>query len=93
MIDYQQDKMLPRSVLSTYELRCLPYAISSYLHHCSGVPANGCGDGANSACAMCVNAVRLVIQAAEPKIIEEVISRAATSVGLNRVDLQPEAYG
>jgi hypothetical protein len=85
------DHKLPKSILSDYELNCLPYAISSYLHHCSGIPA--CDAHHGGLCAMCGNAVRLVVQAAEPKIIDATITRMARAVGRSRIDIDPPYRG
>jgi hypothetical protein len=38
---------------------------------------------------MCGNAVRLVVQVAEPKIVDAVLQKAATAVGRRHVDLHP----
>jgi hypothetical protein len=86
------DHKLPKSILSDYELNCLPYAISSYLHHCTGTPSCQAESHA-PLCAMCGNAVRLVVQAAEPKIIDAVLHRAAHAVGRDRMDLYPLRRG
>lgn len=77
-------KLFERSVLSEYDQRCLPYAISQHLHNVTGVPH--CGGGANI-CMMCGAAVRLVLQAAEPKIIDALIIKMARSVGRGTIDL------
>jgi hypothetical protein len=82
------DHKLPTSILSDYELNCLPYTIRPYLHHCVGTPM--CKD--HDLCAMCGNAVRLVVQAAVPKIIDAVLERAAKAVGCN-IDLHPQWRG
>jgi len=76
------------SLLSDYDQRCLPYAISSYLHNITGIPH--CNGGANI-CMMCGGAVRLVLQAAEPKIIDAVITKMARSLGRSNIDLHPRA--
>lgn len=78
------------SVLSDYDQRCLPYAISQYLHHVTGIPH--CNGGA-TICAMCGGAVRLVLQAAEPKIIDAIIQKQAWSVGRRNIDLHPISRG
>lgn len=79
------DHTLPTSILSDYELRCLPYAISSALHYCT--QTRQCPN--NDLCAMCGNAVRLVVRAAEPKIIDAVLRKAASAVGRHNIDLDP----
>lgn len=84
----QWDGSMPRSILSDYDLRCLPYSISNYLHHCTGIPQRDCGRQ-GAICAMCGHAVRLVLQSAEPKIIETAVKRMAGALGHSRIDLDP----
>lgn len=79
---------MPRSILSDYDLRCLPYSISNYLHHCTGIPQGDCGRQ-GTICAMCGHAVRLVLQSAEPKIIETAVKRMASALGHGFIDLHP----
>lgn len=86
--DREWDGVLPKSILSDYDLQCLPYSISTYLHHCTGIPQRDCGRH-GTVCAMCGHAVRLVLQSAEPKIIEAAVSRMARSLGHGNIDLHP----
>lgn len=79
----------PRSILSGRDLEGLVYRIRDALHHTSGIPA--CHR--NDLCAMCGNAVRLVVQAAEPMIIDAAITKMAAAVGRNRIDIDPPFRG
>lgn len=83
------DHKLPKSILSDYDLGCLVYAITSPMHYCSGIGSD-CHDGP---CAMCGNAVRLVVQAAEPRIIAAAIKRMAGALGVRNIDLNPHSHG
>jgi len=83
------DGTLPKSVLSDYDLRCIAYSISDYLHNCTGIPSCRPSLTDRDLCPMCGNAMRLVVQAAEPKIIETVIKRQAAAVGHGFIDLHP----
>jgi hypothetical protein len=82
------DRKLPRSILPDYDLNRLVYAISGPLHYTTGVESAGCGINGHL-CPMCGNAVRLVIQAAEPKIIERALELVAHALGHDRIDLHP----
>jgi hypothetical protein len=73
-------KLYDRSVLSDYDQRCLPYAISQYLHNVTGIPH--C-NGGNTICAMCGGAVRLVLQAAEPKIKRAIVEKMQRDLGVS----------
>lgn len=69
------DGVLPKSILSDYDLRVVAYSIRSALHYTTGTPE--CAD----LCAMCGNAMRLVVQAAEPAILDNAVASMARSVG------------
>lgn len=81
------DHKLPKSILSDYDLLCIPYAISSALHYSTSIPP--CAATRDGLCAICGNAVRLVVQAAEPKIIDAAVTRMADAVGRGQIDLHP----
>ena len=83
------DFRLPKSMLSDYEMRVVAYGISSALHHTTGIPS--CRDPGPTLCAMCGNAVRLVLQAAEPKLIEAFLHKSARALGLHYIDLHPRS--
>lgn len=76
----------PRSILSDYDLDCIAYSISSAMHYCTNTQQ--CHPS-GPLCAMCGNAMRLVVQAAEPRIIDRVLEKAARAVGREHVDLHP----
>jgi hypothetical protein len=81
------DHKLPKSILSDYDLSCIAYGISSALYFTTGI--QHCDPHHNGLCAMCGNAMRLVIQHAERKILEAALTKMAGSVGLGRIDLHP----
>lgn len=86
VVPHWDHKLYDKSVLSDYDQRCLPYAISYYLHNITGIPHCNAG---NNICEMCGGAVRLVLQAAEPRIIEAVVKKMARSLGHGTIDLHP----
>lgn len=77
------------SVLSDYEQRVIAFGISQYMHNVTGIPNCRPTLAAPSICAMCGSAVRLVLQAAESKIIDAVLTRQARALGRPRIDLHP----
>ena len=83
------DFKLPRSILSDYDLQVIAYGISDYLHHCVGTVScrNNLGD--KRLCVMCGNAMRLVVQKAEPMLIDAVLRRIGTTLGRPNIDLHP----
>lgn len=83
------DHKLPKSILSDHDLRCIPYAISSALHYTTGIPQ--CDSHHGGLCAMCGNAVRLVVQRVEPMILEAAVTKIAKALGLRQIDLHPPA--
>jgi hypothetical protein len=83
------DHKLPKSILSDYDLRCIAHGISSALHYTTGVPH--CGPSRHGLCAMCGNAMRLVVQSAEPRILERAIQRMAGALGAHNIDLHPRS--
>lgn len=83
------DHSLPRSILSRYDLESLVHRISGPLHHCTGTTQCKSHD----LCAMCGDAVRLVVQAAEPKILDAAFTTMATAVGYGLIDLHPTFHG
>lgn len=86
-MNWDHELPVPRFLLSDYELNALPYAISNPLHYVTGVPQDGCGT--DRVCVMCGNAIRLVLQAAEPQLRRAVIRRMADMMGLTPIDLDP----
>lgn len=86
------DGTLPRSLLSSYDLRSAAYGISNALHYCTGIPYCQSGQGA-ALCAMCGNAMRLVVQNVEPRLRDAFLKRTASAVGLPNVDLHPTYRG
>lgn len=90
--DDHWDHKLPRSILSDYDLKCSAFGISSPLHYVTGLPH--CHTSSfGSLCAMCGNAMRLVVQHVEPKIIDAAISRMADAVGRQNIDIHPVYRG
>lgn len=78
-------RLFERSILSDYDQKTLVYSISSYFHNTTGIPH--CRP--DSVCMMCGSAVRLVLQAAEPKIMETVIKKIAGTLGHRNINLHP----
>lgn len=77
-----------RSLLTSHDQQAVAYSIASPLHFCVGTPC--CvHSGDRRLCEMCENAVRLVLQRAEPDLIEQFVTKAARSVGLHHIDLHP----
>lgn len=76
-----------RSLLSSHDQLAVAYSIASPLHYCTGTPC--CTDGGGRLCTMCTNAVRLVLQRAEPDLIDRFVTKAARSVGREHIDLHP----
>lgn len=79
------DGKLPRSILSDYDLRVMAHGLRGPLHYTTGTTE--CDP--SSPCAMCGNAMRLVVQSAEPRIIERAIKQMAAAVGHSFIDLHP----
>jgi hypothetical protein len=79
------DYKLPKSILDSNTLRTIAHSLRGPLHYTTGTKE--CPP--STPCVMCGNAMRLVIQSAEPRIIERVVERMASSVGHSNIDLYP----
>jgi hypothetical protein len=81
------DHAYDRSILTAHDQLAVAYGIASPLHYCVGTPC--CTNSGGALCAMCKHAVRLVLQRAEPDLIERFVVKAARSVGISNVDVNP----
>lgn len=83
---------LPKTILSSLDANAIVYAITGPLHHTTLTPPCYPRNG-KLPCVMCTNAVRLVLQYVEPKIIDAALRKMGSAVGRPNIDVHPSFRG
>jgi len=84
--DHKAPKSIARDV---YGFQSVPYRISAALHRAAGTPP--CPATQHGLCQMCGTAYRLVVECAEPLILEAAVKKMAAALGHGHIDMHPRA--
>lgn len=79
------DYKKPRSLVSDYDLDVVAHSLRGPLHHVTNTPE--CKP--STPCVMCGNAMRLVVQSFEPRLVDAMLHRIASTLGKPFIDLNP----